>query len=159
MPISKSAVLIGHAGAGVIRNAITTAVIIGTAFILGFRPQCGFIDWMIIVGLLILVIVAFSLIAVLCGLISKTAEGTTGLMFPLFILPYLSSGFAPTETMPRGIGWFAEVQPMTPIIDSIRSLMLNLPTGNSLWVALAWCAGIIIAAFVAAAQVFKNRIS
>jgi ABC-2 type transport system permease protein len=158
MPISKYAVLIGHTGAGMVRNTITTTVIIGTAFILGFRPQGGFANWLIIVGLLMLIIIAMSLLAVLFGLISKTPEGTTGLMFPLFILPFVSSGFAPTDTMPRGIRWFAEMQPMTPIIDSIRALMLDMRAGDSLWIALAWCVGIIIAAFVAAAQVYKRKL-
>ena len=159
MPISKSAVLVGHAGAGVVRNAITATVIIGTAFILGFRPQGGFMNWLFVVGFLVLINIAMSLIAVLCGLISKTTEGANGLMFPLFILPFLSSGFAPTEAMPRGIGWFAEMQPMTPIINSIRALMLDMPTDNSVWIALAWCVGIIIVAFVASAQVYRRKFS
>jgi ABC-2 type transport system permease protein len=159
MPISKTAVLMGHTGAGIVRNTITASVIIGTAFILGFRPQGGFTNWLIVIGLLLLIVTAFSLIAVLCGLISKTPEGSSGLMFPLFILPFVSSGFAPTETMPSFISWFAEMQPMTPIIDTIRGLMLNLPTGNSLWTALIWCVGIIIAAFVAALQVYKRKIT
>ena len=159
MPISKSAVLIGHAGAGVVRNTITTTVIIGTAFILGFRPQGGFANWLFVVGFLMLIIIAMSLIAVLCGLISKTPEGSSGLMFPLFILPFFSSGFAPTETMPSGIRWLAEFQPMTPIINSIRALMLDMPTDNSLWIALAWCVGIILVAFVASAQVYKRKLT
>jgi ABC-2 type transport system permease protein len=158
MPIAKSAVLIGHAGAGVVRNTITTTVIIATAFILGFRPQGSFVDWLMVVGFLILIIVTMSLIAVLCGLISKTPEGTSGLMFPFFILPYVSSGFAPPETMPGGIRWFAEIQPMTPIIDSIRALMLGMPVGDSLWIALAWCVGTIIVAFTAAMQVYNRKI-
>ena len=159
MPVSKSAVLAGHAGAGVVKNAITIAVIIGTAFVLGFRPRGGFADWLMIAGLLILIVIAMSLIGVLCGLVSKTAEGTSGLMFPLAILPFVSSGFAPTDTMPRGVRWFAEKQPMTPIIDSIRALMLDLPAGGSLRVALAWCAGVIIAAFVCATQVYKRKLT
>lgn len=159
MPISKSAVLIGHTGAGVVRNAVTAAVIIGTAFILGFRPQGGFANWLMVIGFLILIIIALALIAVLCGLISKTTEGSSGLMFPLFILPFLSSGFAPTETMPAGIRWFAEIQPMTPIINTVRALMLDMPTDNSFWIALAWCAGIIIVAFIAAVQVYKRKLS
>jgi len=158
MPISKSAVLIGHTGAGMVRNAITTTVIIGTAFVLGFRPQGGVSGWLFVVGFLILIIIAMSLIAVLCGLISKTAEGSSGLMFPLFILPFISSGFAPTDTMPGFIKSFAEVQPMTPIIDSIRALMLGMPTGDSIWIALAWCVGTIIIAFVCAAQVYKRKL-
>ena len=136
MSISKSAVLIGHTGAGVVRNTISSTV-----------------------ALLTLVNIAISLIAVLCGLISKTPEGSSGLMFPLFILPFISSGFAPTDTMSGGIRWFAEIQPMTPIIDSIRALTLGLPLGNSLWIALAWCIAIIIIAFTAAAQVYKRRLS
>jgi len=159
MPISKSAVLVGHAGAGVVRNAITATVIIGTAFILGFRPQGGFVNWLFVVGFLLLIIVAMSFIAVLCGLISKTPEGSSGLMFPLFILPFMSSGFAPTDTMPGGVRWFAEMQPMTPIINSIRALMLDMPTDNSLWIALAWCVGIIVTAFFAAAQVYKRKLT
>lgn len=159
MSISKSAVLIGHTGAGVVRNAISITIIICTAFILGFRPQADLVDWLIVVGLLMLVNIAISLLAVLCGLISKTAEGSSGLMFPLFILPFISSGFAPTDTMSGGIQWFAKIQPMTPIIDSIRALTLDLPLGNSLWIALVWCVGIIIVAFTASAQVYKRKLS
>ncbi len=159
MSISKSAVLIGHTGAGVVRNTISSTVIIITAFVLGFRPHSGFVDWLIVAALLILVNIAISLLAVLCGLISKSPEGSSGLMFPLFILPFISSGFAPTDTMSGGIRWFAEIQPMTPIIDSIRALTLGLPLGNSLWIALAWCIATIIIAFSAAAQVYKHRLS
>lgn len=159
MSISKSAVLIGHAGAGAIRNLISTVIIIGTALILGFRPQGGLMDWLVIVGLLMLVNIAISLVAVLCGIISKTAEGSSGLMFPLFILPFISSGFAPVDTMSGGIRWFAKMQPMTPVIDSIRALTLNQPLGNNLWIAFAWCMVIIIAAFAAAGYSYKRKIS
>lgn len=159
MSISKSAVLIGHIGAGVVRNAISTTIIIGTALILGFRPQGGFVNSVIAVALLMMVNITISLLAVLCGLIAKTAEGSSGLMFPLFILPFISSGFAPIDTMSGGIRWFAEIQPMTPIIDSIRALTFNLPLGNSLWIALIWCVGMIIAAFFASIQVYERRLS
>jgi len=159
MPISKTAVLIGHTGAGIVRNIITATVIIGTAFLLGFRPQASFVNWIIIAGIILLLITAMSLIAVLCGLISKTPEGSSGLMFPLFILPFVSSGFAPPETLPTAIRWFAELQPMTPIIDSIRALMLGLPLGNNLWIALAWCLGIIIVVYATMTQIFKKKLS
>ena len=159
MPISKYSFLVGHLGAGVVRNTITTSVIIATAFLIGFRPSAGFIEWLIIIGFLLLIIIAMSSIAVLCGLLSKTAEGTSGLMFPLFILPFVSSGFAPTETLPKLIRWFAEVQPMTPIIDTIRNLMLNISLGNEVWIALAWCVGIILVAFFSAANVYKRKLS
>ena len=159
MSISKSAVLIGHTSAGVVRNTISASVIIGTAFILGFRPQGGFVEWLTAVCLLTLVNIAISLLAALCGLISKTPEGSGGLMFPLFILPFISSGFASIDTMSGPIRRFAEIQPMTPIIDSLRALMLNLPTDNSLWLALAWCMGIILVAFACPIQVYKRHLS
>ena len=159
MSISKSAVLIGHTGAGMVRGVISNIVIILTALILGFRPQAGFMDWLLVISLLLLINITFTLIAVLCGMISKSVEGASGLLMPLFILPFLSSGFAPVDTMPSGIRWFAAMQPMTPMIDSLRALTLGLPLGNSLWIALAWCAGITTVAFIAVTQVYKNKAS
>jgi len=159
MPISKAAVLIGHAMASIVRNTITTAVIIGTAFIVGFRPSGGVTDWLVTVGIFMLFIIAITWIAIFFGLLSKTAESSTGFMFPLFILPFLSSGFAPTDTLPRGLRWFAENQPMTPIIDSTRALMLGWPTDNSIWIAIAWCVGITVFSFVAAVQVYKRKLA
>ena len=147
MSISKSAVLIGHTGAGMIRGVISNTVIILTALILGFRPQAGFIDWLLVISLLLLINITVTLIAVLCGMISKSVEGASGLLMPLFILPFMSSGFAPVDTMPTGIRWFAAMQPMTPMIDSLRALTLDLPLGNSLWQALAWCVALSIVSF------------
>jgi ABC-2 type transport system permease protein len=158
MPISKTAVLIGHASASIVKNSVTAAVIIGTAFLIGFRPQGGLTGWLMAVGIFLLFIVAISWMAILFGLLSKTPESTAGYMFPLFILPFVSSGFAPTETLPRGIRWFANHQPMTPIIDSTRGLMMNLPTGNNILLAVLWCVGITVVAFVMAVQVYKRKL-
>lgn len=159
MPISSYSVLIGHTGAGVVRNTITTSIIIGAAFIFGFKPLAGFTNWIIVISLLILINIVFSLIAVLAGLIAKTPEGANGLMFPLFILPFFSSGFAPAETMSDGIRWFASNQPMTPIIDTVRSLMLNMPTKDNLWIAFTWCIGIIVVVFFTTTKVYKHKFS
>ncbi|WP_027296144.1 ABC transporter permease [Robinsoniella sp. KNHs210] len=159
MSISKSAVLIGHTGAGVIRGLISNAVIIITALILGFRPQAGFIDWLLAVLFLLLINITVTLIAVLCGMISKSVEGASGLLFPLFILPFMSSGFAPVDTMPGGIQWFAAIQPMTPIIDSLRALTLDLPLGNSLWLALAWCVVLSIGSFTLSMRTYNQKLS
>ncbi|WP_070040703.1 ABC transporter permease [Robinsoniella peoriensis] len=159
MSISKSAVLIGHTGAGVIRGLISNAVIIITALILGFRPQAGFIDWLLAVLFLLLINITVTLIAVLCGMISKSVEGASGLLFPLFILPFMSSGFAPVDTMPGGIQWFAAIQPMTPIIDSLRALTLDLPLGNSLWLALAWCVALSIGSFTLSMRTYNQKLS
>lgn len=159
MSISKSAVLIGHTGAGVIRGLISNTVIIITALILGFRPQAGFIDWLLAVLFLLLINITVTLIAVLCGMISKSVEGASGLLFPLFILPFMSSGFAPVDTMPGGIQWFAAIQPMTPIIDSLRALTLDLPLGNSLWLALAWCVALSIVSFTLSMRTYNQKLS
>lgn len=157
MSVSKSAVLMGHTGAGVIRGFISNAVIVITAPILGFRPQAGPADWLMIMGLLLLINITFTLIAVLCGTLSKSVEGATGLLFPLFILPFVSSGFAPVDTMPSGIGWFAAIQPMTPMIDSLRALTLDLPLGNSLWLALVWCMGLSMVSFTISMQAYNRK--
>lgn len=157
MSISKSAVLIGHTGAGVIRGIISNAVIVVTAPLLGFRPEAGLVGWLLIIALLLLINITFTLIAVLCGTISKSVEGATGLLFPLFILPFMSSGFAPVDTMPSGISWFASIQPMTPMIDSLRALTLNLPLGNSLWLALAWCLLLSIVSFAVSMWTYNRK--
>lgn len=157
MSVSKSAVLIGHTGAGVIRGIISSAIIVATAPILGFRPHAGLADWLLFIALLVLINITFTLIAVLCGTISKTVEGATGLLFPLFILPFMSSGFAPVDTLPSGIGWFAAIQPMTPMIDSLRALTLDLPLGNRLWLTLAWCMALGIVSFAVSMRTYNRR--
>lgn len=159
MSISKSAVLIGHTGAGVIRGILSNAIIVVTAPILGFRPQAELIDWLLFIALLLLINITFTLIAVLCGTISKSVEGATGLLFPLFILPFMSSGFAPVDTMPSSIGWFAGIQPMTPMIDSLRALTLDLPLGNSLWLALIWCIGLSVVSFTVSMKTYNHKLS
>lgn len=157
MSISKSAVLIGHTGAGVIRGVISTVIIILTALVLGFRPQAGLMEWILVILLLLMVNITVTLIAVLCGMISKTVEGSSGLLFPLFILPFISSGFAPVDTMPGGIAWFASIQPMTPIIDSLRALTLGMPLGNSLWLAIMWCVLLSIVSFTVSVRKYNRQ--
>lgn len=159
MSISKSAVLIGHIGAGVIRGILSNAIIFITALILGFRPKAGFTDWLLVILLLLLINITVTLIAVLCGMIAKSVEGSSGLLFPLFILPFMSSGFAPVDTLPGGIRWFVAAQPMTPIIDSLRALTLDLPLGNSLWLALAWCVVLSIVSFTVSMGTYKRKLS
>jgi len=159
MDIAKSAVLTGHVLAAVVRNLITTVIVFGVAVAIGVRPQAGFADWLIIAGILVLYMLAITWIAVICGLIAKTPESAGSMPFLLFLLPYISSGFVPVETLPSWLRWFAEHQPMTPIIDSIRALMLNTPTGGALPIALIWSAGITVVAFTIAVQIYKRRLS
>ena len=158
MRISKSSVLTGHVLSAIVRNMIATVVVIAVAFAIGFRPQAGFVDWLVIAGILVLYMLAITWIAVICGLIAKTPESAGTMPFLLFVLPYISSGFVPVETMPRGLRLFAENQPMTPIIDSMRALTLGMPAGNNLWLGIIWCVGIIIVSFTIAVQVYKRKL-
>lgn len=157
MSISKTAVLIGHTGAGVVRGSISTMTIFVTALLLGFRPEATFLHWIFIIAFIILVNVAISLLAVMCGLLAKTPEGSSGLMMPLVVLPYMSSGFSPVESMGGAMQAFAKYQPMTPMIDSIRALTLNTPLNNSLWISLAWCVGLIIVAFGFSSHIYNRK--
>jgi len=158
MAIARSSVLTGHVVASIARNMITAAVAIAVAIAMGFRPQAGFLDWLTVVGVLLLFILSITWIAVISGLIAKTPESAGSMVFPLFILPYLSSGFAPTESMSGWFKWFAENQPMSPVIDSMRDLFMSTPTGSTLPIAVAWSVGIIIVAFTIAVQIFKRKL-
>ena len=160
MPIAKSAVLTGHVFATIVRNIITTSITIGVAMLIGFRPQAGFVDWLAIAGFLLLFMLAFTWIAVIGGLTASNAESASGKLFLLFILPYLSSGFVPVESVSGALRWFIENQPMTPVIDSLRGLMLGVPVeSGTILLALAWSAGTIIVAFTLAVQIYKRKIA
>jgi len=159
MPINKAALLAGHAMSGIIMNLITTAVVIGVAIPIGFRPQASILGWLAVAGIMTLFTTALIWVAVLAGVKAKASEAVTGFLFPLFILPFVSSGFAPVETMPAWLRWFATHQPMTQFIDALRNLMLGLPADNSLPIALAWGAGITVVAFIGAVQVYKRKLS
>jgi len=159
MSISRASVLVGHAGASVVRTAISTAITIGAAMVIGFRPQAGLVSWLIIAGILIMYITAIAWVAIFCGVVMKSAESASSIMNIFVILPFVSSGFVPTETMPTALRIFAENQPMTPIVDSLRGFMLGLPQDRSLPIAIIWCVGIIVAAFVGAVQIYKRKVS
>jgi len=145
--------------ASIMRNIMTTVVVIGVAVLIGFRPQASFVDWLMIAGILILFMLAITWLAVINGLVAKAVESAGSMMVVLFILPYISSGFVPTETMSGWLRVFAENQPMSPIINVLRALMLGLPMGNALPLALAWSIGITVVAFVVAVQVYKRRLA
>lgn len=158
MPISRAALLTGHAMSCVLMNLITTVVVIAIAIPVGFRPQASIGAWFAIVGIISLFTMALTWVAVLAGVKAKAAEAVSGLIFPLFILPFVSSGFAPVDTMPTWLRIFATHQPMTHVIDALRELMLGVPSTNALPLALAWFAGITAIAFIAAVQTYKKRV-
>lgn len=159
MPISKSALLNGHMLAALLRNLVTAALIIATAILIGFRPEANVLEWLAIAGMLALYILVLTWLAVIVGLISRNAESAAGGMMLAFILPYISSGFVPTETLPTALRVFAEHQPMTPIINTLRSLMLGRGLGDDIWLALVWCVGILVVAYFAAVQIYKRKMT
>ena len=159
MAISKSALMNGHMLSALVRNIVTATLVIGTAILIGFRPTANVFDWLMILGVLVLYILVLTWCAIIVGLVSGTAESAAGGMMLAFILPYISSGFVPTDTMPAALRVFAENQPMTPIINTLRSLMLGRGPGDDLWLAIVWCAGILVVSYVVAVQIYKRKLT
>ena len=157
MPILSSAVLTGHVVASVARNALATLLVIGVAFLTGFRPDAGMVEWLAVGGLLLLWVLALSWVAVCFGLIARTVEGANGFTFLVLFLPYLSSAFVPVETMKAGLRAVAANQPVTPITETLRGLLLGTPIGSHGWQAVLWCGALLIGAYGAASVLFRRR--
>lgn len=157
MPIARSAALWGHVLTSLVSNAISVVVIILVALIMGFRSSAGILPWLAVAGILTLFTLALTWIAAIAGLSAKTVDGASAFSYPLLFLPFISSAFVPTETMPTVVRAFAENQPVTSIVEAIRALLFNQPVGNDIWLALAWCLGILIVAYVFAMRVYKRK--
>ncbi len=157
MPITRSAALWGHVLTSLISNAISVVVIILVALVIGFRSPAGVLSWLAVAGILALVILALTWIAVIPGLTAKSVDGASAFSYPLIFLPFISSAFVPTESMPGPVRAFAENQPVTSIVDAIRALLSNQPVGNDIWIALAWCLSILIVAYVFAMLIYKRK--
>ncbi len=156
MPISRSTILWGHVLTSLISNTISVIVIIIVAIIMGFRPSASVVDWFAVFGILGVFTLALTWVAVIAGLSAKTPDGAGAFSYPIIFLPFISSAFVPTETMPSGVSFFAENQPVTPIVNAIRSLLSNQPVGNDIWVALGWCIAIMVVAYVFAMKKYKK---
>ena len=159
MPIARSAALWGHVLTSLVSNAISVVVIILVALLMGFHSSVGPLSWLAVAGILALFTLALTWIAVIAGLTAKTVDGASAFSMPLVFLPFISSAFVPTGSMPGPVRAFAENQPVTSIVDAIRSLLLGQPVGNGIWVALMWCLGILIAAYVCAMRIYRRRIA
>jgi ABC-2 type transport system permease protein len=157
MPILSSAVLTGHVVASVARNALATLLVIGVAYLTGFRPDAGPREWLAAAGVLLLWVLALSWVAVCFGLIARTVEGANGFTFLVLFLPYLSSAFVPVETMKAGLRAVAANQPVTPITETLRGLLLGTPIGSHGWQAVLWCGALLIGAYGAASVLFRRR--
>ncbi len=158
MPIARSSVLWAHVLTSLVANLASLAVVVGVAFLVGFRPAAGVLEWLAVVGILVVYILALTWIAVIAGLSAKTVDGASAFSYPLIFLPFISSAFVPTETMPGPVRWFAENQPTTSIVDAVRNLFSARPVGADIWVALAWCVGILVVAYAGAVLTYRRRV-
>jgi ABC-2 type transport system permease protein len=156
MAIARGSVLTGHVIGSVIQTMLAIAIVMVVAVLIGFRPTTGPGEWAAAAGLLVLAAVAVSWLSVALGMVPKDVETASNLPMFLVLLPFLSSGFVPTNSMPPGLSWFAENQPFTPIIETVRGLLLGTPIGNSGVLAVAWCVGISIVGYLWARRVYDR---
>src|SRR5215831_18674423 len=158
MPIAPSTLLWGHVLTSLVSNAISLAVIILVALIMGFRSEASILSWLAVVGILALFTLALTWVAVIAGLAAKTMEGATAFSYPLIFLPFISSAFMPTKSMPLVVRVFAENQPVTSIVNTIRALLSGQPVSQNIWIALAWCVGILVVAYIFAMRAYQKRV-
>jgi ABC-2 type transport system permease protein len=156
MAIARASLLTGHVLGSMIQTLVSTVLVIGVALLLGFSPSASFGDWLALAGLLVLVTFSLTWLAVWLGLVSKTPESASNKPLLVQFLPFLSSAFVPTDSMPAGLRWFAENQPFTPIVETARGLLLGTPIGDSAALAVAWCTGIAVVSHVASRVVFDR---
>lgn len=159
MPIARSSVLWAHVLTSLVANLISVAVVVLVALLMGFRSGAGALAWLAVAGILILFTLALTWLAVIAGLTAKTVDGASAFSYPLIFLPFISSAFVPTESMPGPVRAFAEHQPVTSIVNAIRNLFTQQPVGADIWIALAWCVGILVVAYIVAMATYRRRIS
>ncbi|MFD6698435.1 MULTISPECIES: ABC transporter permease [unclassified Microbacterium] len=159
MPIARSSVLWAHVLTSLVANIVSVAIVVGVAFAMGFRTGASVGAWLAVVGILILFTLSLTWLAVIAGLSAKTVDGASAFSYPLIFLPFISSAFVPTSSMPGPVAWFAEYQPVTSIVNTIRALFNEQPVGSSIWIALAWMVGILVVAYGFAIAIYKKKIS
>jgi ABC-2 type transport system permease protein len=159
MPIARSGVLWAHVLTSLVANVISLVVVLGVALLIGFRSGAGVAAWLAVAGILVLFTLALTWIAVIPGLTAKSVDGAAAFAYPLIFLPFISSAFVPTDTMPGPVRAFAEHQPTTSIVNTVRDLFTQQPAGTEIWTALAWCVGILIVAYIFANLSYRRRIS
>jgi ABC-2 type transport system permease protein len=157
MAIARVSILTGHVLGSLIQTMLSIAVIIGVALLIGFRPTAGPAEWLALTGVLLMMAFAFIWLSVALGLVSKSVESSSNVGLPLVLLPFLGSGFVPTDSMPTALRWFAEYQPFTPLIETIRGLLMGTAIGNSAGLAVAWCAGITLGGYLWSRHLFNRE--
>jgi ABC-2 type transport system permease protein len=158
MPISRASVLWAHVLTSLAANVASLAIVIGVALIMGFRTGASVGAWLAVAAILVLFTVALTWLAVVAGLSAKTVDGASAFSYPLIFLPFISSAFVPTDSMPGPVAWFAENQPVTSIVNTVRALFAQQPVGDDIWTALAWLVGILVVAYAAAIARYRRRV-
>ena len=159
MPIARSSVLWGHVLTSVVSNAISVVIIILVGLLMGFRSSAGPTAWLGVAGILLLFTLALTWVAVIAGLTASSTDGATAFSYPIVFLPFVSSAFVPTNTMPGPVRAFAENQPVTSIVNTIRALVGRQPVGHEIWIALAWCVGLLVVAYAFAMVAYRRKIA
>jgi ABC-2 type transport system permease protein len=159
MPIARSSVLWAHVLTSLVANLISVAVVVLVALVMGFRSGAGVLAWLAVAGILALLTLALTWLAVIPGLTAKSVDGASAFSYPLIFLPFVSSAFVPTNTMPGPVRAFAENQPVTSLVDAIRNLLAGQPVGTGIWIALVWCVGILVAAYAIAMAIYRRKVA
>jgi ABC-2 type transport system permease protein len=157
MPIARSSALWAHVLTSLVANVVSLVIVVAVAVLMGFRSDASVLAWLAVCGILVLFTLALTWVAVIAGLAAKTVDGASAFSYPLIFLPFISSAFVPTDTMPAPVAWFAENQPVTPIVDTIRALFAGEPVGGDIWIALAWCVVILVVAYLAARAIYRRK--
>ena len=157
MPIARSSALWAHVITSLAAIAMSVAVVVLAALVMGFRSGAGLLAWLAVAGILGLFTLALTWLAVIPGLTATSVDGASAFSYPLILLPFISSAFVPTETMPGPVRAFAENQPVTAIVDAIRNLLAQQPVGSDIWVALGWCLGLLVVAHALAMLAYRRR--
>lgn len=157
MPIARSAVLWAHVVTSVVANLVSLVLVVGVALAIGFRSSAGVLAWLAVVGIIVLFTLALTWMAIIAGLGARSAEGAGAFAYPLLFLPFISSAFVPTHGMPGPVRWFAEHQPVTSIVNTLRSLFAGHTLGSDLWICLSWSVGLLVVSAAAAQHAYRRR--
>lgn len=159
MPVARSSVLWAHVLTSLVANLISVVVVVLVALLMGFRSGAGALAWLAVAGIVLLFTLALTWLAVIPGLTAKSVDGASAFSYPLIFLPFVSSAFVPTQSMPGPVRAFAENQPVTSIVNTIRDLFAQQHVGGDIWIALAWCAGLLVVAYGFAMTIYRRKIS
>ncbi len=159
MPIARSSVLWAHVVTSVVANLISLVLVVLVAVAIGFRSGAGVVAWLGVLAIVVLFTLALTWLAVSVGLVAKSPDGAGAFAYPLLFLPFVSSAFVPTAGMPGPVRWFAEHQPVTSIVDTLRALYAEQPVGSHLWTALAWCVGLLVIAYALGVRTYRRKLA